>query len=460
MLFAIVDIETTGGNPLQGGITEIAALIHDGNRVIDTFHTLINPQQFIPGFITGLTGIDQEMVKDSPIFAEIAAEFFDFLKDKIFVAHNVNFDYTFIKEAFRKEGYVYDVQKLCTVKLSRKAFPGYKSYSLGRLCEHLNIRIENRHRAIGDAQATAILFGKIHGQNSDVISQSLKKNSGEMFLPPNISKEKYLELPESTGVYYFHDAKGKVIYVGKALDIRSRFKGHFSGTSKDKAKMDLKYEIHDISVEVTGSEFLAYLIEMLEIKRLWPKYNKSQKFKSSNWGLVSYEDASGFLRFQISKVASAINTVQQFDSHSEAWKFLMDNVETFELCPKLSGMQKSNEACFDHKIQKCKGACCGKEQPDSYNERVQLFLSTIDELSGSILIREKGRNKEEQAAMFFENGLFSGYGFISHSESISKLSEVFDVLKKVKMIPESKYILKSFLGKIPMNNIMVIKEGF
>ncbi|MDO9554916.1 exonuclease domain-containing protein [Rhodonellum sp.] len=460
MLFAIVDIETTGGNPLQGGITEIAALIHDGNRVIDTFHTLINPQQFIPGFITGLTGIDQEMVKDSPIFAEIASEFFDFLKDKIFVAHNVNFDYTFIKEAFRKEGYVYDVQKLCTVKLSRKAFPGYKSYSLGRLCEHLNIRIENRHRAIGDAQATAILFGKIHGQNSDVISQSLKKNSGELFLPPNISIEKYLELPESTGVYYFHDAKGKVIYVGKALDIRSRFKGHFSGTSKDKAKMDLKYEIHDISVEVTGSEFLAYLIEMLEIKRLWPKYNKSQKFKSSNWGLVSYEDASGFLRFQISKVASAINTVQQFDSHSEAWKFLMDNVETFELCPKLSGMQKSNEACFDHKIQKCKGACCGKEQPDSYNERVQLFLSTIDELSGSILIREKGRNKEEQAAMFFENGLFSGYGFISHSESISKLSEVFDVLKKVKMIPESKYILKSFLGKIPMNNIMVIKEGF
>lgn len=460
MLFAIVDIETTGGNPLQGGITEIAALIHDGNRVMDTFHTLVNPQQFIPGFITGLTGIDQEMVKNSPVFGEIAAELFEFLKGKIFVAHNVNFDYTFIKEAFRKEGYVYEVQKLCTVKLSRKAFPGYKSYSLGRLCEQLNIRIENRHRAIGDAEATAILFKKIYGVNNDVINLSLKKNNGELFLPPNISKEKYLELPESTGVYYFHDAKGKVIYVGKALDIRSRFKGHFSGTSKDKAKMDLKYEIHDISVELTGSEFLAYLIEMLEIKRLWPKFNKSQKFKSSNWALVSYEDTNGFLRFQISKVISAINTVQQFDSHSEAWKFLMDNVETFELCPKLSGIQKSNDGCFDYKIKKCKGACCGKEDVESYNYRVKEFLSSIDEMSGSILIREKGRNAEEQSAMFFENGLFSGYGFISHSESISKLSEVFDVLKKVKMIPESKYILRSFLGKIPMNNIMVIKESF
>jgi len=460
MLFAIVDIETTGGNPLQGGITEIAALIHDGKKVIDTFHSLINPQQFIPGFITGLTGIDQEMVKDSPVFGEIAEEFFEFLKEKIFVAHNVNFDYTFVKEAFRKEGFSYEVQKLCTVKLSRKAFPGYKSYSLGRLCEHLNIRIDNRHRAMGDAKATAVLFGKIHEQSSDVIFHSLKKNSGELFLPPNISKEKYLELPESTGVYYFHDAKGKVIYVGKALDIRSRFKGHFSGTSKDKSKMDLKYEIHDISVEITGSEFLAYLIEMLEIKRLWPKYNKSQKFKSSVWGLVNYEDTNGFLRFQISKIASSINTVQQFDSHSEAWKFLMDNVGTFELCPKLSGMQKSNEACFDHKIQKCKGACCGQEDAESYNERVKLFLATIDQMSGSILIREKGRNAEEQAAMFFENGLFSGYAFISRTESISKLSEVFDILKKVKMIPESKYILRNFLGKIPMNNIMVIKEDF
>ncbi len=456
MQFAIVDIETTGGNPLQGGITEIAVLVHDGTRVVDQFHTLLNPQRFIPGFITGLTGINQEMVENAPPFSEKAAELYDFLKDKIFVAHNVSFDYGFIKEAFRKEGLIYNAPKLCTVRLSRKAFPGFRSYSLGRICEQMDIRILNRHRAFGDAEATAILFGKIYLENPEVINHSLRKNNGEAFLPPHISRERYLQLPEATGVYYFHDSKGQVIYVGKALNIRSRFKGHFSGTSKDKSKLDLRSEIHDFSWELTGSEFLACLIELLEIKRLWPKYNRAQKFKSTNWGLISYEDNLGFLRFQVAKTGPTVKPVQTFDSHSEAWKFLLDNVEAYGLCPKLSGIQKSHEACYDYQIQKCKGACCGQEDVMFYNERAQAFLSEVKTHSGDILIREKGRTLDEQTALFFEKGVFSGYGFIENSEPVSHPSEILDCIKKVKLHPESKYILRSFLSKISLKNILVV----
>jgi len=313
MEFVIVDIETTGGNPSQGGITEIAALAFDGEKIIDKFHTLINPERYIPNFITGLTGIDQNMVDGAPTFGEIAQELYDFLENRIFVAHNVNFDYSFIKEAFKNLGFEFSPMKLCTVRLSRKAFPGYGSYSLGRICEQLSIKIENRHRAFGDAEATTLLFQKIYSIMPEVIFETLKKNNGEAFLPPNISKEKYLQIPEKTGIYYFHDQKGQVIYVGKANNIRSRFKSHFSGNSQE--KMKLKSEIHDISWELTGSEFLAYLLETLEIKRIWPKFNRALKYKSSNWGLFQYEDNTGYIRFQVGKNSGSLKPIFEFDSH-------------------------------------------------------------------------------------------------------------------------------------------------
>jgi len=275
MKYVIVDIETTGGNPTHGGITEIAAILYDGNRVVDSFHSLIDPERMVPGFITGLTGIDNSMLEGAPKFSEIADELYDFLKGNVFVAHNVNFDYSFIREALKLAGIEYSAPKLCTVRLSRKAFPGFGSYSLGRICGHLSITIKERHRAMGDAEATVELFDKIIKSSPDVILQTLKKSGGESFLPPHISRQRFLEIPESTGIYYFHDKNGQVIYVGKANDIRSRFKGHFSSNSKD--KMPLYNEIHDISWELTGNEFLAFLLESLEIKRLWPKYNKALK---------------------------------------------------------------------------------------------------------------------------------------------------------------------------------------
>lgn len=460
MLFAIVDIETTGGNPTQGGITEIAALVHDGEKIVDQFHTLINPERFIPGFITGLTGIDQQMVSDAPVFSDIAHRLFEFLKDKVFIAHNVNFDYAFIRASLKAEGYTLDVPKLCTVRLSRKAFPGYKSYGLGRICEQLSIKIENRHRAYGDAAATAVLFEKIFSNNPDLVLGSLKKNNGEAFLPPNISKEQYLKLPESTGVYYFHDAKGQVIYVGKALDIRSRFKGHFSGNSQDAEKTKLRSEIHDISWEVTGSEFLAYLIELLEIRRLWPKYNKAQKFKASSWGLYQYEDSQGFVRFQVAKSSNGLFPLIQFDNHSEGWKFLMDKVKEYELCPKLSGIQKVPNECYDVKIGICKGACCGKEEAIPYNKRAKEFTGVLRQQTGNIIIKDKGRSTAEEAALYFENGIFAAYGFFSKDQDLGSDDDIMDSLKKVKQYPDSKYILRTFISKIPLVQIkMVRSEG-
>ena len=157
-MYAIVDIETTGGVKGPTRITEIAVFRHDGRQVVDSFHSLVNPETFIPPFITRLTGIDNRMVQDAPTFAEIADPVRTLTRDSWFVAHNVHFDYNFIKKEFEWLDEYFKRDILCTVRLSRKIFPGFKSYSLGNLCQSLQISLKDRHRASGDAAATVRLF--------------------------------------------------------------------------------------------------------------------------------------------------------------------------------------------------------------------------------------------------------------------------------------------------------------
>jgi len=452
MLYAIVDIETTGGVSQNGGITEVAAIIHDGSKIVDTYQTLINPGRTIPGFITGLTGITNEMVADAPYFHEIAAELLALLKDKVFVAHNVNFDYNFLHLEFQRAGFIFNVPKLCTVRLSRKVIPGVRSYSLGTICSHVGIQITDRHRAYGDALATAHLFSIICERDTEnVVQLSLRKNSGEAFLPPHISKEKYDSLPKKPGIYYFYDNNHQVIYVGKAINIQSRFKGHFTG----KSKTGLKTDIHDVSYELAGSEFLALLLEALEIKRLWPKYNRSQKVKSISWGIYQYEDGQGYIRFQVAKVIKGHKPLMSFKSHTEAWSFLLSGVSLYKLCPKLSGIQKTPQACYDYPLQKCEGACAGNETVTSYNGKADEWVKDIYRSSGRILIKEKGRHIQEQAAILFEDGILKAYGFIESEESVNTIEDLLDQLKPVKPVNETYSILQSFISKKKMDMVLL-----
>ncbi|MBD8487387.1 GIY-YIG nuclease family protein [Echinicola sp. CAU 1574] len=455
MMYAIVDIETTGGYGKRHRITEVAALVHDGEKVLESFQTLVNPDCEIPGYITGLTGIDQKMVEDAPFFEDIAEVLYEFLKDKVFVAHNVNFDYQFIKSEFERVGMGFDVPKLCTVRLSRKIFPGLRSYSLGSICEHKAISIKARHRAFGDAEATAELFGMLVAADDDGVVQALlKRNSGEAFLPPNITKEQFLELPEDIGVYYFHDSNGKVIYVGKALNIRSRFKGHFSGARKGKQAM--KTAIHSISFQLTGSEFLALLVEALEIKKHWPKYNRAQKVKEANWGLYRYQDGAGYERFQVAKVNRFSKAVLTFRSHHEAWSYLLGKVEQYRLCAKLCGIQKTKGACYDYQAGACDGPCCGNEDAATYNEKVKRWMDNIQRERARLLIREKGRTKEEHAAIYFEDGILQAYGFIEASLEVDSDEEVLGYLDRVKPVSDTTPILEQYLSKKLSKTIKVL----
>lgn len=429
-MYAIVDIETTGGYAENHRMTEVAIFFHDGIQVTDTFHTLINPGRNIPYYITGLTGITTEMVLDSPRFEEIAEEVFKRLDGKIFVAHNAHFDYSFLKKEFEQVGINWQSRKLCTVRLSRKIIPGLRSYSLGSLAESLGIEISNRHRAGGDAAATVKIFDQLLRRDRDgFIVKALKRNSGETILPPNLPKEEFDRLPALPGVYYFQNARGNVIYVGKAINIKKRIAGHFTGDAREWSRSKIRNEIHHVTYALTGNELIALILESQEIRRLWPKYNQAQKFRVEEWGIFDYEDRNGYLRFSVNIVSKGSRPLIRFSSKGEAWNFLWEKVRDFELCPKLSGLQISKGLCFDYQSGGCQGACMCIESVKKYNKRVWKAITAFRAAGETVAIIGKGRSTEEQSLVLVEKGAYVGFGFFDRASSISDFESARNYVK-------------------------------
>src|SRR5436190_2584050 len=429
-MYAIVDIETTGGYAENHRVTEIAIYHHDGIQITDRFQTLINPGRRVPYFITGLTGITTEMVMEAPSFEDVAKEIHGWLKDRVFVAHNAHFDYSFLKKELDEAGIQWSTKKLCTVRLGRKIIPGLDSYSLGRMAESLGITIPDRHRAGGDAEATAKIFDIFLKRDTEgVILKALKRNSGETILPPNLPKEEFEKLPAKAGVYYFHDAKGDVIYVGKAINIKKRIAGHFTGEAQEWNRSNIRNEIHQISFELTGNELIALILESQEIRKLWPKYNLAQKYRVEEWGIFDYEDQRGYLRFAVNIVNRNSKPLITFSSKGDAWNFLWTKVKEEVLCPKLAGLQLAKGPCYAHQSGTCNGACEGKESNEIYNGRVQRSISSFFGEGETVAIVGRGRKSEEKSLVLVENGNYLGFGFLNQDVTLSDFESAKTYIK-------------------------------
>jgi DNA polymerase-3 subunit epsilon len=446
-MYAIVDIETTGGYAEKHRITEVAIYHHDGMRITDSFRTLINPERHIPYYISGLTGITAEMVYEAPSFKEVAEEIHKRLEGKIFVAHNAQFDYSFLKKEFEDVGISWQSKKLCTVRLSRKIIPGLRSYSLGSLAESLGIQIIDRHRAGGDAEATARIFDQLLRRDQEqFILKTLKSNSGETILPSNLPREEFDHLPALAGVYYFHDAHGNVIYVGKAINIKKRIAGHFTGDAREWSRSRIRNEIHHISYELTGNELIALILESQEIRRLWPKYNRAQKFRVEEWGIFDYEDRNGYRRFSVNLVTRGSRPLKRFNSKGNAWNFLWEKVRVFDLCPKLSGLQLAKGLCFEYQTGKCHGACMGTECSDAYNDRVARAIGSFQLQGGSVAIIGRGRNIEEQSLVLVERGAYLGYGYFERNTSISDFESAKLYVKRSVETPTVQTLINGYVA--------------
>lgn len=411
MLFAVADIETTGGHASSNGITEIAIIIHDGEKVLQVYETLVNPHQPIPYFIQKLTGITDEMVQLAPSFEEIAPKLYDLLQGKIFVAHNVNFDYSFLHHQFSTLGYHLQCQKLCTVRFARKVIPKLASYSLGKLCAHLQIPVYNRHRAGGDATATAQLLQLLLKNDvNNHLYTMLKRQSKEQMLPMNLEREQIDSLPLTPGVYYFHDVKDKVVYVGKAKMLKKRIVSHFSGNRPSLQRQEFIRNIHRISYKECGTELMASVLETIEIKRLWPKFNRAIKGFEAGYGLYMFEDGNGYLRLAVDRKHKNLQAVQIFYSRMDAGAELKRIAKDFSLCHKLCFIDNSqNNTCSN---ENCKGACKGEEQVKAYNKRVQEAILYLQKELPNFAIRERSYFNNSDVCILMENGRFYGMGYV------------------------------------------------
>jgi DNA polymerase-3 subunit epsilon len=431
-MYAIVDIETTGGYAASNGITEISIQVFDGKEVVESFETLVNPLMPIPRYIQAMTGISDEMVEDAPVFEDVAEKVYDILKDRIFVAHNVNFDYSFINSQLEACGFTLNARKLCTVRLSRKLIPGYPSYSLGNLCHSLGIEMQNRHRAGGDAEATVKVFRMLLEKDStQFIHKSLQRNSKEFILPPNVPKEHFDTLPYTPGVYYFHNEKGKIIYVGKAVNIRYRVNSHFSNNSQSRQKQNFLRSTYAISHQPCATELMACILESSEIRKLWPEYNYSQKRREESFGIFPYEDRNGYMRLAIEKNKIHLDPAYTFHRLIEGHDIMRKLVKEFSLCPKLCFMQQGNIKCEGVNEGYCHGACESREGPDQYNYRV---LEAIESLKArpSFAIIEKGLSATDQSCVLMLNGEFYGMGYIPRDIQINDVDTLAGYLTRYK----------------------------
>jgi len=445
-MYSIIDVETTGGNAWTDRITEIAVFVHDGKQIVRQFNSLVNPERPIPPFVVKLTGITDEMVGTAPFFHEIARDIEEITEGTIFVGHNVQFDYSFVKQEFKNAGLSFNKKTLCTCKLSRKLIPGHPSYSLGKLCQQLGIELNNRHRATGDAEATVRLFERILHADLDGSIEMALNPVKHAHMPDCLDTERIYEIPERPGIYYFHDRKGEIIYIGKSKNIRKRILSHFKAKKSSSKNARIRSELHEVTYHVTGTELIALLMESEEIKKHLPKYNRSGKIRKFDIGIFDRTDEHGYLQLFAANISKQNSKpLASFRKMEHALHVIHQKVVQHQLCTKLSGIEKGNGPCFNHQVKKCKGACIHLEAPESYNKRVETAISTLHFEHPHFLIIDKGRNHLEQSVVKVENGQYSGYGYFDPSVIGNNLADIREAAGKHTDNPETHHIIHAHL---------------
>jgi DNA polymerase-3 subunit epsilon len=408
-LFAIVDIETTGSHAKANNITEIAICISDGKNILSEFSSLVRPERSIPISITALTGIDDNMVSDAPRFAELATKVREMLADHVFVAHNVNFDLSFIQAAFKEIGVSYNPKRLCTVRYGRKVEPGLRSYSLKNITAHFGLINESSHRAWGDARVTAkllqILLGKDKVREWEMM---IRKNSGEINLPANLKADDFHNLPDASGVYYFHNSAGKAIYIGKATKLKQRVSTHFTAEKSSAKSAAFKREIFSISHQLTGSTLMAGILEDEEIRKHWPEFNRAQKKPKIRFGVFPYKDQKGNNCLVVNRIGVQQNYWIDFYSLDNARTWLAKKAKDYQLAENLCGFPNSSIAIDEEK----------------HNANFYRFEAELNQLKEQQLILTEGRTEDEQGIIWIENAQVVSTGFVPKDQSISNLNEL------------------------------------
>ena len=457
-MYAILDIETTGGKYNEEGITEIAIYKFDGHQIVDQFFSLVNPEKNIQPFVINLTGINNQMLRNAPKFHEVAKRIIEITDDCTIVAHNAQFDNRILSTEFDRLGYPFEKNMLCTVELSKKLIPDLPSYSLGKLVRSLGIPITDRHRAQGDAKATVELFKLLLEKDIEkvIISDTIKKDPKRQLEP------KLLDIiesaPTNTGVYYMHRKNGKIIYVGKSKNIKKRLIQHFTNDNKKSKKIQL--EVVSVSYEETGNDLIAQLKESQEIKQLKPIFNHALKNNIFQSQLYSYTDESGYINLRIEKVPiekEEKNIITTFTNYQQGRSFLYKITDEFHLCQKLNHLEKTEGACFNHDLKMCNGACIESETPVNYNLRVQKFIDKSSYEFDDMLLIDKGRSIQEHSVILIKNGTYRGYGFFNLNFQINNPEVLKSIINVMENNRDTQHIIQSYLRRNKVQKILKLE---
>lgn len=450
-MYAILDIETTGGQFNEEGITEIAIYKFDGHEVIDQFISLVNPEKPIQPFVVKLTGINNAMLRSAPKFYEVAKRIIEITEGCILVAHNTSFDYRILRTEFSRLGYDFVKPTLCTVELSKKLIPGQVSYSLGKLVRALGIPMSDRHRASGDALATVKLFKMLLAKDTEKeILISLIKAEIKSGLTPKLL-DIVESLPSKTGIYYMHNEKGDLIYIGKSKNIKKRVNQHFTGTTNKSKKIQM--EVFAVTYEETGSELVALLKESEEIKINKPIYNRAQRKSIFQWALYDVLDENGYLNLRLQKADGRKKEITSYTSLQEGKNALFRITEKYNLCQKLNGLYETQNGCFQYKIKECNGACLGKETPEIYNERVEEFINEMTFDNNNLVLIDRGRTINERSAILIENGIYKGYCFYELNYQINNIEVLKNIIIPMQNNRDTRTIIQGYLRK---NKVMKV----
>lgn len=382
---AFVDLETTGASATQDRITEIGIVLVDDDGIRE-WSQLVHPQMRIPLFIEQMTGISNEMVERAPRFEEVASTVDVLLQGRIFIAHNARFDYSFLKNEFKRVGLTFKPSVLCTVKLSRALYPQHRHHNLDSLIERYQLKAKERHRALADAQLIHQFWQHISAAFptslvQDTVQQLLQRSS----LPSQLDPLLVHDLPEGPGVYLFYGENDLPLYIGKSINIKQRVLSHFAADHRQNKEMSLSKQTQRIEWIETAGELGALLTEAKLIKQMMPVHNQRLRRKNALCAWQLPKMAIDSVWRPILSWATDLDFGSQdnlyglYHSQRDAIKALRSLAERHQLCLSLLGVEKTvtGRPCFAHQIKKCHGACVGKESPAQHNQRLFTALTQL-----------------------------------------------------------------------------------
>ena len=399
-----VDLETTGINAKYGKIIEIGIIKTEDGEIVQKYSKLLNPGTHVDPFVENLTGISVRDLENAPSFYEIKDELLEILKDSVFVAHSVRFDYGFIRNEFKRIGISYTSKHFCTVKLSRLLYPNLKKYNLDSIIENFNIKCARRHRAYDDAKVIYEFFKLSQNSiKSDIFKEALNIALKKPTIPLSLNEKELEKIPETPGVYFFYGNEGEILYIGKSINLKDRVMSHFTNDHLSSKDMKISQRIKSIETIVTAGELSALLLESALVKKHQPTYNRMLKDKKKMVVLLKTTNKNGYSsvdfelldNIEIDKIGEVVGI---FKSKKQAIDFLYSVAKEYRLCPKVLGVDKSKGYCFYYHLDQCSGACQKKEMVLKYNLRFDdaFYKSKIKNwnFDSPIAISEVGEKEE------------------------------------------------------------------